>query len=113
MNDNKPKGIEQFPLQENTARKIINDLAENYTGRIFFSPHAKERMSERGVTTSQILRMLQNKHAVFTEGPYETPSGDWKFNLRGKVAGDTFTIVVALKNHQKDPKAALVTVWVE
>jgi len=113
MNDNRPKGIAQFPLQENTARQIINDLAENYTSRVFFGSHVKKRMLERGVTTTQILRLLQNKHAVFTEGPYETPSGDWKFNIRGKVAGDIITIVVALKNHQDNPKAALVTVWIE
>lgn len=113
MNDNKPKGIAQFPLQENAARKIINDLAENYTNRIFFKKHIKERMSERGVTTSQILTMLKNRHLVFTEGPYEEPNGDWKFNVKGKAAGDRITIVVALKNHHEDPKAALVTVWVE
>jgi len=113
MNDDKPKGIAQFPLQENTARKIINDLAENYTNRVLFSSHVKKRMLERRVTTSQILRILKNKHAVFTEGPYEAPNGDWKFNIRGKVAGDIITIVVALKNHQDNPKAALVTVWIE
>ncbi len=112
MTDDKPKGIEQFPLQENTAREIINNLAENYTNRIFFSKHVKERMLKRRVTTSQILMMLKSKHAVFTEGPYEAPNGDWKFNIRGKAAGDIITIVVALKNHQDNPKVALVTVWI-
>lgn len=113
MSDDKPKGIAQFPLQENTARKIINDLAENYTNRILFGTYVKKRMRERGVTSRQILTMLKNKHAVFREGPYETPGGDWKFNIKGKVTGDVIELVIALKNHQESPKAALVTVWIE
>ncbi len=42
MTDDKPKGIEQFPLQENTAREIINNLAENYTNRIFLANMLKK-----------------------------------------------------------------------
>ncbi|MFT6905751.1 MAG: hypothetical protein ACJAS1_002409 [Oleiphilaceae bacterium] len=113
MNDNKPKGIVEFPLQEGTARTIINDLAENYTNRIRWSDHVKKKMLERGVSTAQILRMLKNRHAVFREGPYLEPNGDWKFNLRGKVAGDLIELVVALKNHHDSPSAALVTVWIK
>lgn len=110
---NKPNGIAEFPLTERSARKIINDLAENYTNRIRWSGHVKERMRLRGVTSGQILTMLKNKHAVFREGPYSEPNGDWKFNLKGKVAGDVIELVVALKNHHDDPSAALVTVWIK
>ena len=54
---------------------------------------------------------LKNKHAVFREGPYEEPNGDWKFNLKGLAAGNVIELTVALKNHYDDPKAALITVW--
>ena len=51
MNNKKPKGVDEFPLTEATARQIINDLAQNYTNRIRWSKHVKQRMSERGVTS--------------------------------------------------------------
>lgn len=83
MKKDKPKGIVEFPLSEASARKIINDLAENYTHRIRWSKHVKARMAERGVTTGQVLTLLKSKRSVFREGPFEVPNGDWKFNLKG------------------------------
>mgnify|MGYP000104566661 CR=1 FL=1 len=112
MNNNKPKGIDEFPLTEVTARKIINDLAENYTNRIRWSKHVKQRMLERSVTSGQILTLLKSKRSVFREGPYEESNGDWKFNLKGMAAGSVIELAVALKNHQNDPSSVLVTVWI-
>jgi len=101
MSDNKPKTIAEFPL------------AENHTNRIRWSRHVKDRMMAQGVTSSQILTLLKNRHAVFREGPYPEPNGDWKFNLKGKVAGDIIELVVALINHHDDPSSTLVTVWIK
>ncbi|SEL90079.1 hypothetical protein SAMN05216262_13112 [Colwellia chukchiensis] len=113
MNKNDPQGIVEFPLTENSARKIINDLAENHTNRIRWTKHVKEMMAERGVTSGQIYTLLKSKHAVFREGPYPEANGDWKFNLKGYAAGELLELVVALKNHDHDPKAKLVTVWIK
>jgi len=113
MSNKNPTGISESPLTEISARKIINDLAENHTSRIRWSRHVKDRMMERGVTTSQILTLLKNRHAVFREGPYCEPNGDWKFNLKGKVSGDIIELVVALKNHHDDPSSTLITVWIK
>lgn len=113
MDENTPKGIVEFPLTEMTARYIVNDLAENYTSRIRWSRHVKQRMLERGVTSRQILTLLKSKHSVFREGPYQELNGDWKFNLKGLAAGKIIELTVVLKNHQDAPSLVLVTVWVE
>jgi len=111
MSENKPQGVYEFPLTEETARNIVRDLANNHTNRIRWSRHIKDRMSERGISSRQIMTLLKNKHSVFREGPYEEPNGDWKFNLKGLAAGNVIELTVALKNHYDDPKAALITVW--
>jgi len=107
-----PQGIDEFPLTEGTARKIINDLAENFTHRIRWSKHVKQRMLERSVTSGQILTLLKSKRSVFREGPYQESNGDWKFNLKGMAAGNVIELTVALKNHHNDPSSILVTVWI-
>lgn len=112
MSKDKPQGIAEFPLREHSARKIIKDLAENHSHRIKLSIHVKKRMRKRGVTNKQIFSLLSSRSSVFREGPYEAINGDWKFNLKGNVAGDLIELVVALKNHDKDPSAMLVTVWI-
>ena len=113
MNDNKPQGFYEFPLTDKTARKIVNDLANNHTNRIRWSKHVKSRMLDRGISSGQILILLKSKNSVFREGPYEEANGDWKFNLKGMAAGKVIELTVALKNHHEDPKAALVTVWID
>ena len=104
--------INEFPLTEDSAREIMNDLANNHTHRIRWSKHVKARMAERDITTSQILALLKNKHSVFREGPYPEPNGDWKFNLKGMAAGRLIELTVALRNHHDQPSSVLVTVWV-
>ncbi len=90
MSENKALGVDELPLTEKTARKIINDLAENHTQRIKWS-----------------------KRSVFREGPYLEPNGHWKFNLKGMAAGKIIELVVALKNHHDNPSSILVTIWME
>ncbi len=112
MNDKKPEGIDEFPLTEGSARKIINDLAQNYTHRIRWSKHVKQRMLERSVTSGQILTLLKSRRSVFREGPYQESNGDWKFNLKGMAAGSVIELTIALKNHHNAPTSVLVTVWI-
>ena len=112
MKEEKPQGIVEFPLSEYSARKIINDLAENHTKRIRWSKHIKQRMFERGITSRQILTLLKSKHSIFREGPYPELNGDWKFNLKGMAAGSIIELTVAIKNHCSSPSSILITVWV-
>ena len=39
----KPEGVYEFPLTEGTARRIMNDLAENHTNRISVESTHKEK----------------------------------------------------------------------
>ena len=95
-----------------TARYIVNDLAENYSSRIRWSRHVKQRMPNEALPC-QILTLLKSKHSVFREGPYQELNGDWKFNLKGLAAGKIIELTVVLKNHQDAPSSVLVTVWVD
>lgn len=107
-----PKGVKEFPLSAETARKIMSDLAENHTHRIRWSKHVKQRMHERGITTGQVMTLLKSRYSVFREGPYLEITGDWKFNLKGLAAGKVIELTVALKNHHDNPTSVLVTVWI-
>lgn len=112
MSNKKPQGSPEYPLTEATAREIMNDLANNYTNRIKWTKHIKDRMVQRDITTAQILTLLKSKRSVFREGPYEEPNGNWKFNLKGMTAGQVIELTIALKNHQQSPNSILITVWV-
>jgi len=112
-NHNKPPlCIDEYPLSKSSARKILLDIANYHSNRVLWSKHVKTRMVQRDITSRQIISLLRNRHMVFTEGPYEQPNGDWKFNIKGLAAGTIIELVIVLKNHQFDPKSLLVTVWV-
>ncbi|WP_329601931.1 DUF4258 domain-containing protein [Sansalvadorimonas verongulae] len=99
----KPEGVYEFPLTERAARKIIQDLAKNYTGRIFFSKHVRQRMQERKISNTQILNILSSTNSIFSEPPHPTASGSWKFNMRGVAAGeDMSTIEGGVMYHYKE-----------
>lgn len=105
--------IREFPLSAISARKIVNDLAVNSTGRIRLSTHAKQRMSERRVTLRQIMSVFISKHSRFIEAPHLTAAGDWKFNLQGIAAGDMIEVVTVLKRHEDDPALFVITVMIK
>ena len=113
MDAKKPFSVREFPLSAIAARKIVKDLAENHTSRIRLSNHARERMKERGVISRQVLEVLRSKNSYCTEEPHPTPSGSWKFNLKGFAAGSNLEVVVDIKRHDEDPMAYIVTVIVK
>lgn len=113
MPKSKPEPIAEFPLSSHSAKKLINDIASNYTSRVFISKHARDRMEQRQVTRMQLFHILRNKHSRVTEAPHLTPKGDWKCNLQGMAAGDLIEVVVSLKRHEDDPSIYVVTVIVK
>lgn len=102
-----------FPLQEKIAKRIVQDLAYNATDKIFFGPHAKQRMNERGISIKQVMTVLQDNASRFTEKPHLTVRASWKFNLQGFAAGDIVEVVIDLKNVEHDPNAFVVTVMLK
>jgi hypothetical protein len=112
MNNKPPAAVNEFPLSQHSAKKIINELAINYTNRVKLSSHARQRMKQRGITNTQILKVLASTHSIFTEAPHMTAGGDWKFNLQGVAAGEVVEVVVVLRRLETDPSAFVVTVMV-
>lgn len=112
MEDKKPVVIKEFPLSIKAARQIVMDLAWHHNKRILFGRHCRQRMAERGVTVRQIITVMRSKRSDITEGPFQTPGGDWKFTLNGVAAGERLNVVIALRRVEHCPSAMLVTVWI-
>lgn len=111
MNKEGPLSFIKLPLSVNDARKIINEIALNYSSRVMLSKHAKLRMSQRNINLRQILSLLRSRSCTFTEGPFQEINGSWKFNIQGLVAGETISVTVVLKQLVSNPVVLIVTVW--
>lgn len=111
MDSKKPLSFKEFPLSPISARKIVQDLANNHTGRIRFTRHARERMVQRSVSNRQILTVMRSRSSIFTEDPHPTPQGSWKCTMRGFAAGIHIEVAIDIRRHDQDPTAYVVTVF--
>lgn len=89
------------------AKVILNELASN-GGRVFFTHHAEERMIERAITRTQVLRCLQK--GSFEEEPAQDARGSWAMRLRLFTAGEYIRVAVALDQDQEGNFAVVITV---
>lgn len=74
----------------------IQEIAQGDTASVIFSDHAHMRMRERGITQSQVLRVLRSGDP---RGPAEWDTeveGGWKCVFRRRAAGDKLNVVVKL-----------------
>lgn len=55
MSDKRPTPIDEFPLSSVSAKRLINDLANNHTSRVLVGKHTRLRMEQRGVSRRQIF----------------------------------------------------------
>lgn len=109
---NKPEPILEFPLRMGTAKKLINDLAENHKNRIKIGMHTRDRMVERGISIRDIFNILKSPSSIMREEPARAPNGDYSCVLDGVSAGEKITVVIALKDVDLDPKAKTITVYI-
>ena len=64
--------------------------------RIFFTKtHAIPRMQKRGITDTQVLRILKGGSVV--QRPYMTTAGYWRSNYAGYSAGTHIEVVAELQ----------------
>ncbi|MCJ2180805.1 DUF4258 domain-containing protein [Novosphingobium album (ex Hu et al. 2023)] len=72
----------------------IRLLAEN-DERVFFGPHARERMEERGISRLEALRVLRKGHA---DGPIEVGKkpGEYKVKMVARLKGSREIGVVTI-----------------
>jgi len=92
-------------LSPQMARKILREIVEGYTDRMFISGHCRQRMVERQITDKQIMCCIRN--GTFKEEPYWSPKGNWEMKLEVISSGDIITAVVAI-DHDADGNFILV-----
>ena len=80
------------PSPEDIARHI-HRLAEE-SSNVVFTHHARERMSERRITSRHIMACLRKGRVI--EGPYKSINGDWRCTMISAVSGIDVTVALAI-----------------
>lgn len=91
------------------AHQAFEDLRDD-DARVLPVPHAFERMEERQVTFSQVLRVLRRGRLV--QGPDLTNERLWRMKYRGDSAGQDIGVVVDIDQDRMGNLIAVVTVVV-
>ena len=100
--------VTKLDLTPTSALNIIRELAKE-SQKVFFTNHARERMSQRNIATSQIFRCL--KTGVITEEPFRDPKGNWKLTLESMCAGDLITVAVVLDHNEQGNYILIITTY--
>lgn len=104
-----PRNVVHRDLDEATARTVVAEIAKD-SANVFFTHHAEARMTQRGITRTQVLRCLT--HGRITEGPYRDSNGSWKLTMNAASADDVITVVAALDwRESRGNYAIIVTTW--
>lgn len=82
-----------FPLPKKKALELIRELSQG-SDRIFYSKHARLRMTEREISMPDVMDCLAK--GQITEGPYKAPGGDWRFTISWFRAGSPLQVVGAI-----------------
>lgn len=94
MENSQPDNIISFSdLSPNVASRKLREIAET-SEKVFFTPHATQRMRKRKISTKQVFCCL--KHGQIDEGPYRQPCGSWRMKLSVKSAGEIVAVVAEL-----------------
>lgn len=99
-----------IPIKMNDvdALKILHECRLN-DSKIFISAHARERMTERGITFKQILTCIEK--GVISESPYRDVKGDWRCNVEHYTSGNVVTVAIAFKYNNNGERIVVVTVY--
>lgn len=89
------------------AQDILKALASDGS-KIFFTRHAEQRMIERQITRTQVLRCLASGY--FEEQPARSPQGSWVMRVRNYTAGEYVSVAVALDENDSGDYAIVITV---
>jgi hypothetical protein len=93
-----------FPLAKNRAQAILRALPSE---RVFFTRHAKTRMSGRGISVPDVLDCLQKGR--ITEGPASMPRGSWRMTVSWFRAGQAIVAVVEIDEDAEGVFSIVVT----
>lgn len=102
------ENVLKMDLSPVSARRVLTELAAD-SSRVFFTAHAEERMRERIITRTQVLRCL--RHGSITEGPARDPHGKWVVRMEVLSAGDVLRVVAALDNDGDGNLVLVITTY--
>lgn len=99
-----------IPIKMNDAEALII-LRECMTedSKIFISPHAKKRMTERNITLKQVLTCIEKGR--ISESPYRDIKGDWRCTIDHYTSGSAVTVATAFKYNNNGEYIVVVTVF--
>ena len=80
-------------LSVDAARRIVHKLAAE-SGRVYVTPHAANRLRERGITRPQVIECLRKGR--ITEGPALGTRGHWEMKFERQWCGEIVKVVAAL-----------------
>lgn len=101
-------GYEKFATKSDSQiAKHIRTIAKD-SSCVFFTKHVKMRMTQRKITTAEVLDCIRN--GTISRTPEETQDGQsLECRMERYVAGRNLGVVVALCD--EDPDIILVTVF--
>jgi len=99
-------------LKDYTPREIvrrIKELSAADSQNVAISPHAKERMLERGITRVQVQRCLEKGQQ---DGVVEKDEhGHWRARMKLRTAGILLTVVASLVKQQNGEIVVVITTF--
>ena len=103
--------VVKLPLSIQQAAQILQQVADD-TRRLIITYHADERMRERGITRTDVIRVLSTGRIV--EGPGQSAKGNWEMRVEGISAGSYVTLGVAIDYtvlEEQDCVAIIITTF--
>ncbi len=87
--------VKLIDLTQYRALQIVRGAARD-SAQVFYTAHALQRMRQRRVTPTQVMRCLA--HGRISEGPArDVMKGGWKCTLEHYSAGDAIGISVGIE----------------
>ena len=97
-----------FALNDRNLLRLLRAAAGN-TSRVFVTSHAKQRMRQRKITSTQVYDCLRKR--VITEPAHANIHGHWQCTLMRPNAGDEVCVAAALERKDDGDWAVVVTVF--
>lgn len=101
--------IKTYELTASDAKKKIAAICEN-NERLKITTHTEQRMIERKITRTQILRCLINGRII--EGPYRDIRGNWKVTIESFSAGEPITVAAVIDRDSIGELILIVTAYI-
>ena len=95
-------------LTPEMALRIIRECAED-SERVFYSPHARQRMRERHISFLDINRCLAN--GKLSEPPHQDVRKSWRCTVAHNIAGHHISVAVGFRFNEKGEKIVVITTF--